>query len=637
MFRLSALALAAGLTLAAPTRAAAPLSAYGELPAIEEARVSPDGVMLALVTANDEKRSVVIETTADQKVVMTVKAGDKKLRDVRWAGPDHLLIEVSTATQLSAYSSTGEYWTVIDVDVKTRVQHTLLSDAKAATNVVLGTPQVRFIGGRPFAFVTGWEWVGDEGWPSLFKADLDANQSSLAARAASRNTDGWLVDQAGVAVAQAEFDDKAKRWNLLVKQPGGWRVAKTVEASIEHPYMVGFGADGQSLLLGDSEGGDVSIRTMSPAATDWGPPVARPGEDVTLDPATDEMIGTREIDGDHVVYGFLSLADQASWNSVLHAFPGEGVNLVSISADHRKLVVEADSPTLGPAYCLVDLNAKAARWIGPAYAKLGPADISPTASVAFKAADGLDITGYLTLPRGKDPKKLPLIVFPHGGPAARDEPGFDWWAQAMASRGYAVLQVNYRGSDGLGWKFMSAGFGEWGRKMQTDLSDGVRYLSAQGTIDPKRVCIVGASYGGYAALAGVTLDPGVYRCAVSVAGLSDLARIVGQAKHAQNLFVTRYWDRYMGAKNPDDPHLKEISPIDHVDKVTVPVMLIHGEDDTVVPYEQSTMMEGALKLHGKAVTFVKLNHEDHWLSHSDTRLQMLQATMDFVQKNNPAD
>ncbi len=229
----------------------------------------------------------------------------------------------------------------------------------------------------------------------------------------------------------------------------------------------------------------------------------------------------------------------------------------------------------------------------------------------------------------------PLIVLPHGGPAARDEPGFDWWAQAMASRGYAVLQINYRGSNGYGWKFLSAGFGQFGRKMQTDLSDGVRYLAAQGKIDPKRVCIVGASYGGYAALAGATLDPGVYHCAVSVAGISDLSRMVSSQGAGSDELSKRYWLRFMGVEKAGDPVLDEISPIRHIDNVTIPILLIHGKDDTVVDYAQSQIMYDALKKAGKPVEFVTLAHEDHWLSTGATRLQMLEATMAFLAKNNP--
>jgi len=189
-------------------------------------------------------------------------------------------------------------------------------------------------------------------------------------------------------------------------------------------------------------------------------------------------------------------------------------------------------------------------------------------------------------------------VLPHGGPAVRDDADFDWWSQAIADQGYAVLRPNYRGSH-LDRSFLTKGFGEWGRKMQTDLSDGVRYLAKEGVIDPARVCIVGGSYGGYAALAGVSLDPGVYRCAVSVAGLSDLHRMLSWVNQRQfsagaNL-PQRYWDRFMGVKGPDDPALDEISPLKHVNAINVPVLLIHGKDDTVVPFEQSELMYEALR------------------------------------------
>jgi dipeptidyl aminopeptidase/acylaminoacyl peptidase len=254
-----------------------------------------------------------------------------------------------------------------------------------------------------------------------------------------------------------------------------------------------------------------------------------------------------ELDGDTLIYQFFDPSLQAQWRAIQAAFPGSAVSLASWSDDRRKLVLRVDSPTDGPGYVLVDLAQGATAPLGQEYAGLTAADISPVTPVRFKAADGTELTGYLTLPRGRDPKKLPLVVFPHGGPAARDEPGFDWWAQAMASRGYAVLQVNYRGSDGFGWDFMAAGFGQWGRKMQTDLSDGVRWLAGQGAIDPARVCIVGASYGGYAALAGAALDTGVYRCAVDVAGLSDLARFVnwsaGREGGRQGVGLERYWTR----------------------------------------------------------------------------------------------
>jgi dipeptidyl aminopeptidase/acylaminoacyl peptidase len=301
-----------------------------------------------------------------------------------------------------------------------------------------------------------------------------------------------------------------------------------------------------------------------------------------------------------------------------------------------QFVVLVDGPR-GYRYELINMNTARATPLGFVYD--GLEDSLPTTRITYEAADGLEIPAYLTLPAGKPATKLPLIVLPHGGPGARDTADFDWWTQALASQGYAVLRPNYRGSTTT-QSFQNAGYGEWGRKMQTDLSDGVRYLAKQGTIDPARVCIVGASYGGYAALAGVTLDPGIYRCAVSVAGVSDLKRMLAWEKSKEyggDHTGTRFWNRYMGVKGPDDPVLDTISPIKHIDRVNVPVLLIHGKDDTIVDYEQSEVMLKALKKANKPVELVTLKKEDHWLSRSETRLLMLQSSIAFLRANNPPD
>jgi dipeptidyl aminopeptidase/acylaminoacyl peptidase len=223
---------------------------------------------------------------------------------------------------------------------------------------------------------------------------------------------------------------------------------------------------------------------------------------------------------------------------------------------------------------------------------------------------------------------------PHGGPEARDYPAFDWWAQAFASQGYAVFQPNFRGSDGYGVKFRDAGFGEWGRKMQTDVSDGVAELAHEGLVDPKRACIVGASYGGYAALAGVLLQHGFYRCAVAVAGVSDLSAMINYVHDQEGDEPgsgVRYWRAFMGA------HADEVSPIRKASSADAPILLVHGKDDTVVPFSQSQAMAAALKAAGKPVDLVVMPGEDHWLSREETRTTMLKASVAFVEKYDPPD
>jgi dipeptidyl aminopeptidase/acylaminoacyl peptidase len=302
---------------------------------------------------------------------------------------------------------------------------------------------------------------------------------------------------------------------------------------------------------------------------------------------------------------------------------------------HGYLVL-VEGTKLGYRYMLIDLVNAGATTVGKVYNGLdNPLEVR---RVTYAAADGLEIPGYLTLPSGREPRKLALVVMPHGGPAARDTSEFDWWSQALADQGYAVLRPNYRGST-VTQQFLEAGYGQWGRKMQTDLSDGVRYLVKEGIVDAAKVCIVGASYGGYAALAGVTLDPDVYRCAVSVAGISDLSRMLRWESRGglDARDVARYWDRFWGVSGGWDPVLNTISPIKHLDNVRVPILLIHGRDDTVVPFEQSQIMFDALKEKKKDVELVMLKKEDHWLSRGETRLQMLEATVAFLRAHNPPD
>jgi acetyl esterase/lipase len=616
--------------------AAAPLAAYGALPHVEDAALSTDGAMVAMVVTDGEKRVVEVLRPDDPKPVLSIQAGPTKVRGVHWVGPDHLFITASYAGKMAdVVSDTAEWFEVLDINVKAGTQMNLLGGARGALPAVIRAPQVRFLHGTPFAFAEAYYFISGVGVDCLFRVNLTNGDTQLVGRG-QPSTDGWLVDAAGQPLAESRYDPKLSQWALFVRHADLWRLADEGQTHFGHLGELGLGRDGRSVLAGNEEDGRLVLRELAPEATAWSEPLGVPqAADLIFDPVDARLIGYRMLAGDAAAYVFFSATDQANWNAAVKAFPGARVELTSLSADHQKLLIAVDSPTDGMSYAIVDTAANTVHRLGPVYAGLTPADIAAVKPIAFKAADGLPLTGYLTLPNGRAAKDLPLVVFPHGGPAMRDTGDFDWWAQAMASRGYAVLQINYRGSADLGEAFLEAGYGQWGRKMQTDLSDGVRYLAAQGTIDPKRVCIVGASYGGYAALAGVTLDPGVYRCAVAVSGLSDLRRFVGWSGERNTIASQRYWDRYMGAGGPGDPLLTSLSPVSHVADITVPVLLIHGKDDTVVPFEQSQMMADALRKAGKPFDFVVLNHEDHWLSTGATRLQMLQATMDFVEKHNP--
>ena len=628
------LAVAMAVGLAAPC-AAAPLEAYGKLPNLEAVAISPDGAKLGFVSTNGEDRRIVIRNLADGSTKV-LSAGTVKIRGIQWAGSDHLLIQ-KTSTYL-VQELTGprrEYCMVFDYSLPTGQLHQLLADVKDGMNVVYGTPHVREVGGRTVVVVEGVHFMDSTGRLSLFAIDLSTDRSTLIKPGFEHTTD-WVVGQDGDPLAETEYEQDSGKWVLRIKSPAGWQIVKTETALLERPELIGLGRDGVSAIVAESAGDKTALREISPAAGKWPEPFLTVSFGSAIhDPAHHNLIGFHGLAGDEDVYEFLNPADAAAWKSITKAYKGASVGLASWSADHSKVVVQVDSPTEGPSFALVDLKAKRADPIGYPYEGVTAADVAPVRAVQFKAKDGLQISGYLTLPRGREARDLPLVVLAHGGPAARDEPGFDWWSQALASRGYAVLRVNYRGSDGFGEEFLEAGFGQWGRKMQTDLSDGVRDLVGRNLVDPKRVCIVGASYGGYAALAGAALDPGVYRCAADVSGPSDLRQFVSWAKAQHGAESQRYWKRFMGAEDPKDPVLDQISPALHVDKITIPILLVHGKDDTVVPLAQTSYMEHALKAAGKPVETVIMPGEDHWLSQGQTRLLMLQSVVAFLEKNNP--
>ncbi len=642
---LAPLTLAALLAVpAAPRVRATPLEVYGRLPLLEDVALSPDGSKIAFVRTKGDSRLIAIVSLANRQPVGVLKIGEEKLRSIQWANDDHLLITTSVTALPWEFLGTEREWYLLQVyDVKRKrieaVPHSLNDPSIRVMNAIAGPVMVRRVGGHTVLFVPGYYLSRAQFAPTnlraLFRFDLATGRQQLV-REGSSGTQSWIVDADGQVVAEGDYVEDSQRWSIRVRRGDRLEEVASGRESIDVPHLLGFGPSADTLLVQSIEDGDSVWRLLFMGNGTFGPPMAerRTLDEPIQDGLTYRLIGGMHID-DEAHYFFFDAGMQARWQSIVNAFPGERVRYASSSADFMKFIVRVDGPRDGYCYELVDLDTRKAVPLGNVYE--GLTQPLQARRITYAAADGLAIPAYLTLPRERPPTRLPLIVLPHGGPADRDTADFDWWSEALAAQGYAVLRPNYRGST-LNSRFLAAGFGEWGRKMQTDLSDGVRYLVKLGIADPTRVCIVGASYGGYAALAGVTLDPGVYRCAVSVSGISDLRKMLlwtDRAAGVGNKIAVRYWDRFWGASGPEDAVLERISPVAHVDAVSVPVLLIHGRDDTVVPFEQSELMFKALRRAHKDVEFVTLKHEDHWMSHSETRLQMLESCVAFLRRYDP--
>jgi dipeptidyl aminopeptidase/acylaminoacyl peptidase len=621
--------------------AANPVEVLGRLPSVEEVTVSPDGTRLAFIRTQGESRRLVVYSVAEKRVIAVVDAGAQKLRGLAWADANWLLLATSKTD--SPFGIGGDRHELMQLracnvakpgclpfDLRVRDYETL--------EVVFGSPVPRRVNGRTVVFVEGGFVTARMVLPALFAVDLESRTTQLVARG-NEYTQGWLVDSKGGIAATLEYREKNQTYTVRVRHPdtGAWTDAASDVAAtgLETPDLVGFGKDDDSVLVRFVDETGTELRAVSRRDASWSTLPAKGADgDVLIDRLTDRVIAFRDTQTSR--YSFVDAANAERWQAVLQSMPDSRVQLASFADDLSQLVTLVDRPDEGLAYRFVDLKARRADLVGEVYEGLGP--YADRREIHYRAADGREIPAFLTTPRNRDAKSLPLVVLPHGGPASEETADFDWWSQALATRGYAVLQPNFRGSS-LSVAHLSAGFGEWGRKMQTDLSDGVRYLVRQGVADPARVCIAGASYGGYAALAGAAIDTGVYRCAVSVAGLSDLglmlASEIAERGGRTRSRTQRWWERFMGVTGPKDPALAAISPARRADAVTIPVLLIHGKDDTVVPYEQSETMLKALRKLGKPVELVTLKNEDHWLSRGETRLQMLQESIAFLEKHNP--
>jgi len=299
----------------------------------------------------------------------------------------------------------------------------------------------------------------------------------------------------------------------------------------------------------------------------------------------------------------------------------------------KKIVIYSWSDVDPGSWYLLDTEAKTLRRFGRRIESVDPAQMQPMQPVSYAARDGLRIPAFLTLPAGGS-KGLPAVVLVHGGPVSRDWWGWDMEVQALASRGYAVLQPQFRGSSGFGRKFQEAGYRQWGLAMQDDVSDGVDYLVKQGIADPARICIFGTSYGGYAALDGLMKTPALFKCGISFAGISDLELWLTGWSDANDLQFTRDWmTRTIGDLKTSKAQFEAVSPLKNVDRIKAPVLLMHANLDERVPIEHSTKMRDALQRAGKRVEWEEFPLDGHGLSQPRNLKRYLELVTGFLRKH----
>ena len=511
-----------------PVRAADP-TPYGHLPAIEDMRLSRSGQRFAFIGMIKDKRMLVV--VEDGKAVFANGIGDIKVRSIRWASEDHILVSVTKTENLMVdFGTVAELETVLRVNLKDKVFAPIFAGVPSVAPRIFGMYGTANDGGKTYGFFGGITLTAATGnraayvmgstTVDLYRVDLDNGKAHLDAPGLREASSSWLVTPQGKIAATSIYESKTGNWRL---HPGAGRNKALMEkvTPLHEIGLLGLGRTPGTLLVLDNTGERDEVLEVKADGAKEELFKNQGVSEYLFDPATGFLIGAKTTDRSSATFFDPTL--DARWQSMIKTFPGRHIALQSVSRNLDRIIIKTDGGKDSGTFWIAEPATGKTTPVGSSYPEIRPPQVGETSLIQYKAEDGMEIEAVLTLPPSGAAKNLPVIVMPHGGPiGVHDEIGFDWWAQAFAAQGYAVFQPNYRGSSGYSVAFQEAGYGEWGKKMLSDIKDGIGALAAKGIIDPKRACIVGGSYGGYAAMAGITVQQGLYKCAEAVAGVSDV-------------------------------------------------------------------------------------------------------------------
>ncbi len=637
---------------------------YANLPDVSYASLSPDGRYVALARPHNGKQAAFIydiDNPGDPKVIPN-SSDEIDMGSFRWQGPKHLVFEISRSIKKNR--SRYEIKRLISYNVDTKKFATLMS--KGAQQVENSNPSMTWVVNRlpnepnhilMGAFVYDARSSGLAKAQSLglrdssgfrvktFKVDL-TNGKAKGKDLGTQDTVDIITTNDGKMIVRLDYNEDRKTYSAHGKTTGKWKQIYKESTTTRSFNLQGLGQKADTVVIsrygrsGFRELVEMSLLDGALGKTLYSSP-SYDFDHVLFDPNTRQIVGA-SVKKDRDAYVFFD-KDLKQWQAELAAeFPGQNTALIQWNANRSRFLIYVSGGGNAGEYHLFDTADMSLSKLGARYPKIGKADTAKVVSFDTRASDGLKIPGYLTLPLGKTKAQgpFPTVVLPHGGPEARDNAEFDYWAQFLAAQGYAVYQPNFRGSSGYGGDFRDAGYGEFGGKMIDDVVDGTKALVAQRVAKPGKICIMGASYGGYAALAASVKAPDLYACTISINGVTNVGeffswKLETDDKDSQ---TANYWRRYIGRANLQEvPGPKKTtriwSPSRQASKLKAPVLLFHGKEDTNVPYEQFEFMVSGLKKAGVSYEGVVMQTNDHYLKTSAARKEVLGKSGTFLAKH----
>lgn len=511
---------------------------------------------------------------------------------------------------------------LISLDVAGQDMKLLLRQARHQAQSQSKDDVVSYLPGDPDHILMAFAPEGGE--PSVYKVNIHTDKKKVVSGNLSDIWD-WYADWDGNVRIGFGYVGRNKIKVVAKRTPDSWRFEQLIRTNSyeEATYGIFAFADDTRVYVSSTHGtGRRGVYILNLETEEFEATVFE-HEEVDYDgilftPTGKALAISYTTDRHH--YFILDEDFGRKYRGLKDVFPDQDIVISNVSNNARFWMIYAYQGHIPGSYYLFDSETNNLSPIGHEYNQLKSYELASVEAISYQARDGVTINGYLTLPRGEKREKLPFVILPHGGPHARDTNHFDYWAQYLAQLGVGVIQPNFRGSSGYGDAFEAAGYGEWGRAMQDDVTDATQWVIEQGYADPERICIAGGSYGGYAALMGVIQHPELYQCAISLNGVTDMPRLVSdQKKYVGGTF------RLQAVKpTDDDVSLQDISPRHNADKISDPVLIIQGDIDRAVIAYHGTRMQKSLKKAKVEHKFIEQEDGDHSLSYQPNRIQFLE-------------
>ncbi|AJY76492.1 alpha/beta fold hydrolase [Paenibacillus beijingensis] len=611
-----ALYRAAGLDVRDPD--VIPLEDFIRQPAQLGFQVSPDGKRMAFMMPWNNRLNVFVKTFGEQEAVRVTNATERNIAGFAWENDSKLIYAMDDGG--------NENFRIFSIN----------TDGTGNKDL---TPYVN----TTAMLIDPLEEKKDEILVGLNKRDprifdvYRINTETGAAQMVAENPGnitGWLTDHDGKIRVAVSSDGNVS--SLLYRETEDKPFQPLLTTELGDTFVpVMFTYDNKQLYAVSNIGRDkTAIVQYDPASKQTVSTIFEHADvDVTsfIPSKKQQKIVAALYETEKVHYQFFDPDTKKLYETIAGKVPGKDIILQSMNEQGRVMFLAYNDKSMGTYYFydsgkdLLEKIADTAPWID----ENKMADMKP---ITFESRDGLTIHGYLTLPKGKDPKHLPLVVNPHGGPWARDSWGFNPEVQLLANRGYAVLQVNFRGSTGYGKQFLDAGNKQWGKAMQNDLTDGVQWLIKEGVADPDKVAIYGASYGGYAALAGLAFTPDLYAAGVSYVGPSNLFTLLDSLPPYWESERTKFYER-MGDPVKDKALLEEVSPLFHADQIKAPLFVVQGANDPRVKQAESDQIVAALQKRGVEVPYMLKANEGHGFGNIENQLDFYRSLEKFLHRH----